>query len=235
MTPAQWQAAIRDLRERQTLAASRGIGTALRRSSKAVPSVADIANMQPSEIASAIQANLIGIKYTEGLDQEGRRISAKALVSIGDVSAAFIDHELVLDSPRSVKVLADGGTRLARLTTAEHRSVSSTVAKLRADGAHPSAIARRLRDLVPAGRWSSTTVRSKVIARTEVRFAQNVAAITVVEEAGLDMVAILDGQLPTSDDECRGRNGLEVTLDEAKALLAAEHPNGTMDFIPIAR
>lgn len=235
MTPNEWRIAVDAMAKAQANTATRELRTALNRARLAIPGEETLASMEPGEAATAIRTGLIRVRFAEGLDSAGHRIYARALLGVGRLVSTMVTYEPSLESPRSVKVLADGGTRLAQLDVATHSRVSSTIAALRAEGAHPSVIARRLRRIVPAGSWSSSKVRAQVISRTEVRYAQNVASLSIAGDVGIGMVKVLDGQLPTSDDDCIARNGLEVTLEEANTLLGLEHPNGTMDFVPVVR
>ena len=234
-TPRNWREQMEELRERLGRGAERRIEQALRTARLAIPPAQDLATLTPADAAAAITAGLIRVQYRENLDQAGRAISRSALIGVSGIAAGVIDHQLTVDSPRSVQVIQNGGSRLARLEPANARAVSSIIASLRNEGAGINQIVAQLRRQVPAGRFSSSGVRAKLIARTEVRYAQNVAAVAVAEDAGITEVQLLDGQLPGSDDFCRGRNGTIVSLRSAMALLDAEHPNGTLDFIPIVR
>jgi hypothetical protein len=66
------------------------------------------------------------------------------------------------------------------------------------------------------------------LVRTEVREAYNSATLSVADAAGVQQVQAIDGQLPTSDEESKKRDGQIYTLSEAAHL--EEHPNGTLGF-----
>jgi HK97 family phage portal protein len=72
--------------------------------------------------------------------------------------------------------------------------------------------------------------RAEMIARTETMRAYNTASVLTYRENGVQKVKIVDGQLPTSCDECISRNGDVVGIDEA--MLIEDHPNGTLCLIP---
>ena len=133
-------------------------------------------------------------------------------------------------------VLARGGTRagLIDLEAAGRARALEVVRAGREAGLGVDEIARNLRDAVPAGPWSSSATRSQVIARTETRYAQTTSALMAYRTVeGVDRVLMLDGRLGETDEECEQMNGHVATFAEAEQLLAAEHPNGTRDLVPI--
>ena len=73
-----------------------------------------------------------------------------------------------------------------------------------------------------------TDWRAERIARTETMTAYNDAALASYAELGITEVEAIDGD---EDLECRERNGQTFTLEEAAAV--DEHPNGTLDWVPI--
>jgi hypothetical protein len=68
------------------------------------------------------------------------------------------------------------------------------------------------------------------IARTESMRLVNQASIEQLRAAGVSMVQLVDGD---DDDPCRERNGSIVDLETALAEVEAEHPNGTLYFLPV--
>jgi hypothetical protein len=109
-------------------------------------------------------------------------------------------------------------------------------------GTSPAELGRVLRGVVPplatdtmgqalADRLGSfgSELRAETIARTEMRVAQNAAQIDGFSALGVEMVEMLDGD---EDAACAARNGRIVTMEEAEAHMAAEHPNGTLTFAP---
>lgn len=73
-------------------------------------------------------------------------------------------------------------------------------------------------------------LRAETIARTEMRVAQNGAALDSYQVEGVQSVEMLDGD---QDDVCKERDGQVVSLEQAESHMAAEHPNGTLDFAPV--
>ncbi len=70
--------------------------------------------------------------------------------------------------------------------------------------------------------------RAELIARTELMDAYNGAALGSYQDAGLTKVQAIDGD---ADEECAARNGQEFTIIEADGI--SDHPNGTLDWIPV--
>ncbi len=67
-----------------------------------------------------------------------------------------------------------------------------------------------------------------MIARTELMGAYNDAALGSYSDLGATQVQAIDGD---EDPECAERDGQIYDIDEADAI--EDHPNGTLDWIPI--
>lgn len=70
--------------------------------------------------------------------------------------------------------------------------------------------------------------RAELIARTELMDAYNGAAVESYRDAGLTQVQAIDGD---RDPECAERDGQVFDLDEAATI--EDHPNGTLDWVPV--
>lgn len=135
-----------------------------------------------------------------------------------------------------VNILAKGGTRagLVDMTTQARAKALKIIAEGREEGRNPIDIAKDLAEAVPAGRFNDPRTRAELIARTETREAQTESALlTYRATPGIDQVMIIDGRLGETDDDCEEANGQIVDFDTARGLLAAEHPNGTRDLVPM--
>lgn len=135
-------------------------------------------------------------------------------------------------------ILKRGGKHLGLLDIDENtkKAIFNSLAEGRELGEGAEALARRIRNQVSAGPWGDAAARSKVIARTEAKYAQNISSLEAYKEAGnIEMIEIVDGQLPTSCQACIDRNGSKVSFDEADSIAIDEHPNGTLSFIPVLR
>jgi hypothetical protein len=70
--------------------------------------------------------------------------------------------------------------------------------------------------------------RAEMIARTELMDAYNGAALGSYSDAGVEMVQAIDGD---GDPECAERDGETFSVDDADAI--EDHPNGTLDWVPV--
>jgi len=143
-----------------------------------------------------------------------------------------------LTDPAELRIAEAGGKHLGLIDLTEEikTSLFQTLSEGREAGEGPIAVARMIRDKIPAGPWSSVQIRSRIIARTETKYAQNVASLEAYRESDtIESLQVWDGQLPTSDDECIERNGDIVTFAEAEEMNITEHPNGTLSFAPVIR
>ena len=70
--------------------------------------------------------------------------------------------------------------------------------------------------------------RAERIARTEMMFSYNAAATATYAELGVTHVVADDGD---EDEECAARHGQVFSLDEAMTI--EDHPNGTLDWLPV--
>jgi hypothetical protein len=95
------------------------------------------------------------------------------------------------------------------------------------DGLSPAAAADLLADRV-SGLTVWNDARAELIARTELMNAYNDAALRSYQEYDVTRVQALDGD---TDADCAARNGREYSVDDAYGI--ADHPNGTLDWIPV--
>ena len=70
--------------------------------------------------------------------------------------------------------------------------------------------------------------RAEMIARTELMDAYNSSAIATYSDAGFDQLQAIDGD---GDPECAERDGQVYSSDEADSI--EDHPNGTLDWVPV--
>lgn len=153
-----------------------------------------------------------------------------------DTAQAFAGLGLATDLPDPVarSIVATGGRRagLIDLDAQTRRALFDALTEGRALGEGAAQLAQRIRAQIPAGPWSSSEVRARVIARTETRYAQNVSTVEMGRAMGVERYMIFDGRIATSDEFCISLNGAIVSHQEALGLLDAEHPNGTRSFSP---
>lgn len=135
------------------------------------------------------------------------------------------------------RAVAQAGGRRAGLVDLEkqsRRALFDAIAEGRAEGEGVTQLAARIADHVEAGPWTTVEQRALTIARTETKFAQNVSTIEMAKNVGADQLTVFDGRLGPgrSDPDHIARDGITVTADEAAAMAAEEHPNGTLSFAP---
>ncbi len=155
---------------------------------------------------------------------------------IGKELASFLSIEVGLPDAAARSLLATGGTRagLIDLTAKTRRKIFQRLVEGRIAGMAGDNLARFIRSGVEAGPWSTPAIRAKVIARTETAFATNVATIEAARAIpGLEQMMILDARAGPTDELCEQMNGRVVTIEEARQLVADEHPNGTRQAVPI--
>ena len=190
-----------------------------------------------NEIADAIVARVRQWQLTQFAEANAQMWRTMLTVTVGDVNGAL---GLAINIPDEVsrRVLELGGRRLGLidLSEATKRHVFQIMEDAGINQTSMREIQRQIADAVPRGRWTTSEIRARVIARTEVKYAQNVSSIEVYD-AGEDItsVVIFDAQIGPTDEECERLDGFVVTFEEARALADTEHPNGTRSFGPVVR
>lgn len=133
-------------------------------------------------------------------------------------------------------IVAAGGRRagLINLQGQTRSALFDALAEGRAQGEGAAALASRIVAQVQGGPWNSAQTRARVIARTETKYAQNISTIERGRAAGVTSFIVYDGRLGPGRSLLThiARNGSIVSADEALAMAAAEHPNGTLSFAP---
>lgn len=133
-------------------------------------------------------------------------------------------------------VIAAGGRRSAMvdLTEQSKAAIFDALAEGRAEGEGVDALAKRILGHVEGGPWGTAETRSRVIARTETKYAQNISTIERARAGGVEMFIVFDGRLGPgrSKPDHIARDGSIVTAAEADEMAEAEHPNGTLSFAP---
>ena len=141
-----------------------------------------------------------------------------------------------LPDPVARAVVAAGGRRsgLVDLTDQSRRALFDALAEGRAAGEGAEQLAQRIAYHVEAGPWGSSQTRALTIARTETKFAQNTSTMALAQANGVERFLVFDGRLGPgrSDPDHIARDGSVVTADQAAAMTASEHPNGTLSLAP---
>jgi len=142
-----------------------------------------------------------------------------------------------LPDPVARAIAAAGGRRagLVDLSSQSRSALFDALAQGRAEGLGAEQLADRIVAHVEGGHWQSAETRSRVIARTETKYAQNTSTVARAQAAGVQRFLVFDGRLgpDRSDPEHIARDGIVVGADEAATMAAEEHPNGTLSFSPV--
>lgn len=133
-------------------------------------------------------------------------------------------------------IIAAGGRRagIIDLSGQTRAAMFDAIAEGRAAGEGAEAIAARIYPLVAAGPSSDPEVRSRRIARTETKYAQNISTIERAKAAGVTRFVVFDGRLGPGRSKLEhiARDGSIVGTARAIQMAEEEHPNGTLSFGP---
>ena len=188
-----------------------------------VMNAVDINGWQQDTLASTFAIN-----YERMI--EATLSSINSVLDLGVDLPDFAAREIVEAGGRRVGLMdVQGQTRQALF-----RALSEG----RAAGEGPPALAQRIRDQVPAGRFGNAGVRyrAEMIARTETKYAQNVSTIHAYRHSEVVTgLQAFDNQSGFDDEDCAARDGTIFGFDEADAETAREHPNGTLSWAPVVR
>ena len=187
---------------------------------------------------------LLVYRILEGLDTNARQAGLRQVYEAHYLQVAkevakageLVGIATGLPDPVGRAVAQAGGRRagLVDLEKQSRRALFDAIAEGRAEGEGAVQLAARIADHVEAGPWTSVEQRALTIARTETKFAQNVSTIEMAKNVGAERLTVFDGRLgpDRSDPDHIARDGSIVTADEAAAMAADEHPNGTLSFAP---
>lgn len=133
--------------------------------------------------------------------------------------------------------LERGSTRITALNERTREVVLTLIrggiAEGIAEGKSPSEVADDLEAALRTvtldnGQPAFDELRAETIARTELMAAYNNATLGSYETLGVEEVQAIDGD---GDPECAARDGQTFTVAEANAI--EDHPNGTLDWVPV--
>lgn len=160
----------------------------------------------------AIKPALVGVGEVVGTQIETALSAKKAGGSMGAASKRAVQH-----------ALTRGAARVTRIDQTTREGLRKLIADAVKQGLSPADAGKLVRE------WSGfDEYRAERIARTELMFAYNAAALDSYGALGAERVQAIDGD---DDEECAARNGQVFTLAEAEAI--EDHPNGTLDWAPV--
>lgn len=153
---------------------------------------------------------------------------------------AALDLGVNLPDQVARQIIANGGRRAGLLDIRGdlRATLFRILADAREEGLGAAATGRRIREIVPAGRYvhAGSRYRAELIARTETKFAQNFSSIRAYEATPVvTQVQAFDDRLGHGDEPCSERNGQLFSFEAAEDEMDEEHPNGTLSFAPVTR
>lgn len=204
--------------------------TRLRRRYEA-PMAADVAAYLDGQLERA--AGRLGVKEVTRLpdadEAELAQILAKWYARVLPPVAALAEDELgaLIDLGRDqvAQYLLTSSANVRGITETTRLAVRQALLLGQAAGEGPDALARRLR-----ADAAFAPSRARTIARTELGYATQYAAVDTYRASGLvTHVTVHDG---TDDGACAAANGQTWTLEEARGR-PLEHPQCTRAFAPV--
>lgn len=173
-------------------------------------------------------------KLKPAMEAHYARVMEKTVSTVNEITQLGVN----LPDERARALVREGGTRsgLVDVTRSTRGALFRALAEGRELGESPNAVARRIREHVPAGRFvnAGPQYRAQLIARTETKWAQNISSMEAYKESGVVRgLLAFDAQGGGGDADCISRDGVTFTFGEADAELASEHPNGTLSFAPV--
>lgn len=115
------------------------------------------------------------------------------------------------------------GTRIVGINQTTRDSVARLITKGIEAGLSPADLADTIRNAT-----TFDAARAELISRTETMTVYNEAALFTYREFDVKQVEAIDGD---TDAECAARNGNVYSVDEAMGI--SDHPNGTLDWVPV--
>jgi len=134
-------------------------------------------------------------------------------------------------------VLARSGLRITDINETTRKTIADTLAEGVRRGYSIPQLTGGVADEAYGGVRGALTAnginiwddyRAELIARTETMQSYNEAALLGYQGVDVGMVTAIDGDM---DKECARRDGSTYPIDEALGI--ADHPNGTLDWVPL--
>jgi HK97 family phage portal protein len=152
----------------------------------------------------------------------------RALDGTHNVAQDVLGTSFEIDDPLTRAYLQQAGQNIVGITETTQRAIAHTLQEGQALGEGVDELMARIQRL---GAFSEG--RARVIARTELGQATNMATLTSFEASGVVVgVRVHDG---TDHEPCAGLNGKTFTLEAVAALPPLAHPNCVRAYAPLTR
>lgn len=161
---------------------------------------------------------------------------ANGEAAFGTVSAtAGVEISWDLANPNISRIMDQLGLRIVDISETTRTDVVNLIAQGQAEGLNLQQIADSVTGLFE----ETYKGRALTIARTETQVSYNMASQLGYQESGVvDSVEMVDN--PDHDTDpgsdgltCADRHGMVVPVDQMDTHVFAEHPNGSLAFIPL--
>jgi HK97 family phage portal protein len=157
--------------------------------------------------------------------------------AFGTVAAQLdVDLDWTLANPNVARVMDQLGGRIVDISEQTRQDVIRVITDGQNEGLSLSQISDNIRGMFEETYKS----RAETIARTETQVSYNLASQVGYQESGVvENVEMVDNPDHTDDYgasdglTCAQRDGLVVNIGQMDAHVDAEHPNGSLAFIPI--
>jgi SPP1 gp7 family putative phage head morphogenesis protein len=178
----------------------------------------------PSDVSAWWDGKHWDDAFLEAMHPQYQAVANKVVSGIRSKAMPLSLGPLTPVDPAIIKrVLELAGTRITGINETTLAGIRELIAEGISDGLSPA----QLGDLIEA--WSGfDEYRAERIATTELATTYNQAAISTYREDGITQLQAIDGD---EDEECAARDGQLFDVDEAEAI--EDHPNGTLDWVPI--
>jgi hypothetical protein len=207
--------------------------------------VGDVLHAQRADIAAKLRKHAehiaanpsdSSIWFAKGWDAKLRAALAPRLEAVAHVVNAQIHDVLPVAKAAPVgaveRVLKRGAARVGGINETTRAKIQEAIIRGLDDGLSVLEVADLIEEGGTVGDLAMGSLfdeyRSELIARTELMDAYNGAALGSYSDAGLSMVQAIDGD---GDEECAARDGQTFSIDDADNI--EDHPNGTLDWVPV--
>ena len=130
------------------------------------------------------------------------------------------------------RAMTRGAARVTKINDTTRTKIQEAVARGITDGLSVLEVADLIETSGEVGGLSMGSLfdeyRAELIARTELMDAYNGAALGSYSDGGITQVEAIDGD---GDEECAARDGQTFDVEEADTI--EDHPNGTLDWVPV--